>query len=100
MSDEFKTISIDRKIIKAFEPDVAIFLINLFFRDSKDKGKFFIFTHEDQKQTTKLTDHSIRKSKKFLKKLGILDTMMIGIPAKEWYCINFNKLNQYLKLKG
>lgn len=96
-------ISIDKRMIKAFEPNVALFLINLMDFRSYLKSKelteddWFFCTHEQQQLHVNLTEKQMRLSKSILKSLGIVKTYMKGIPAKEWYFIDTQELYYYLE---
>jgi hypothetical protein len=61
----------------------------------ENKGWFF-FTHEQQMETFGVGDFSIRKTMSDLRNKGIIKTKMIGLPAKEWISLDFNKISEYL----
>lgn len=95
-------ISVDKRMIKAFEPNVALFLINLMDFRSYLKSKelteddWFFCTHEQQQVHVNLSEKQIRLSKSILKSFNILQTKMKGVPAKEWYFIDIQELYYYL----
>lgn len=59
-----------------------------------NEGWFFNTAKNIQDDTT-LTSHQQRKAIKNLKSLGIIETQLIGIPAKQHFKINENKLLSY-----
>mgnify|MGYP003133870562 FL=1 len=67
-----------------------------YFIDNKqlNEGWFFNTAKNIQDDTT-LTSHQQRKAVKNLKSLGIIETKLIGIPAKQHFKINENKLLSY-----
>ena len=67
-----------------------------YFIDNKqlNEGWFFNTAKNIQDDTT-LTSHQQRKAIKNLKSLGIIETKLIGIPAKQHFKINENKLLSY-----
>ncbi len=90
---------INKNLLRAWGPSKTIFLENLIdkYRYWKDRGMLqpdgsFFLTHENQCQQTGLGEHQIRECKRELIGMGILKTQMKGIPAKEYYSINFNRL--------
>jgi hypothetical protein len=54
--------------------------------------EYFFNVHNDIEGSLYLTAHQQRKCSKILKELGILETILKGIPAKTFYHINFDKL--------
>ena len=95
-SDAF--LSVNKRLLKYAGPSVAIFLGNLidkykyFKHRGMDENDWFFQTHEWQKEATGLSEKNIRKCKKQLINAEILQTCQKGVPAKEWYKINVNKL--------
>jgi len=92
-------LAINKKLIKVLGLEKALFISNLidkykYFYDremlTEDGG--FYNTHEDQIYEIGLTEYQIRKCKKELIKMGILKTEKRGVPAKEFYFINFQLL--------
>ena len=59
-----------------------------------NEGYFFNTAKNIQADTT-LTSHQQRKAIKKLKKLGIIETKLVGIPAKQHFKIMTNKLLSY-----
>ena len=92
-------LAINKKLIRVLGLEKALFISNLidkykYFYDremlTEDGG--FYNTHEDQIYETGLTEYQIRKCKKELIEMGILKTEKRGVPAKEFYFINFQLL--------
>lgn len=103
-------LTINKTLIKQMGLLPAAMLSNLidkyiYFRDKygqcggEFKGWFFL-THENQTEQIGLSDHQIRKTKKELLEKDFIQTRREGIPAKEWYKINFNILYKGLVLKN
>ena len=98
-SDAYLTIN--KKILKRFGPETAVFLSNLAdkFKYFKENGKLtqdnaFFLTYEEQSQQTGMSEHQLRKCKKTLVEKGILWTEKRGVPAKEFYWIDFELLTK------
>ena len=60
-----------------------------------EMGGWFFNTAKNIQNDTTLTSHQQRKAVKNLKSLGIIETKLIGIPAKQHFKINENKLLSY-----
>ena len=60
-----------------------------------EMGGWFFNTAKNIQDDTTLTSHQQRKAVKNLKSLGIIETKLIGIPAKQHFKINENKLLSY-----
>ena len=92
-------LAINKKLIKVLGLEKAVFISNLidkykYFQERKmltEDGAFYN-THEDQIYEIGLTEYQIRKCKKELIEMGILKTERHGVPAKEFYFINFQLL--------
>ena len=98
-SDAYLTIN--KKMLQAFGPEVTIFLSNLIdkFRHFRQVGKLtkdnaFFLTYQQQSEQTGMSVHQLRKCKKTLIEKGILWTEKRGVPAKEFYWIDFELLAQ------
>ena len=92
-------LAINKKLIKVLGLEKALFISNLidkykYFqkREMLTEDGAFYNTHEDQIYEIGLTEYQIRKCKKELIKMGILKTEKRGVPAKEFYFINFQLL--------
>ena len=89
---------VNKKLIKQFGPDTAIFLSNLidkykYFQDKQiliEDG--FYITHKKLIEEYGFTDRGIRNCKTSLKTKSIIETKLIGIPPKEYYYINWEEL--------
>jgi hypothetical protein len=101
LTPEQNTYSVNKHILKVLGPLYAIYLTNLMelqrekAEHEEDYGDFFKSNHKEQIEATGLNDYEIRKSKNFFKKIGILSTTKKGIPAKEYYKINY-RIAEYL----
>ena len=92
-------LAINKKLIKVLGLEKALFISNLidkykYFqkREMLTEDGAFYNTHEDQIYEIGLTEYQIRKCKKELIKMGILKTEKRGVPAREFYFINFQLL--------
>ncbi len=92
-------LSVNRGLLQKVGPALAIYISNLAdshqYFDSYDKlysdGSFFL-THEDQMRRTGMSESQLRRCKEECKRLGIIiETKMRGVPAKEFYVIDFEK---------
>lgn len=89
---------VNKKLIKQFGPDTAIFLSNLidkykYFQDKQiliEDG--FYITHQKLIEEYGFTVRSIRNCKTTLKAKGIIEIKLIGVPSKEYYYINWEEL--------
>jgi len=90
---------VNKNLLKAWGPAKTVFLENLIDkykywvdrRMIQPDGSFFL-THEDQCKQTGLGEHQVRECKRELINMGVLQTKMKGLPAKEYYRIDFSKL--------
>jgi hypothetical protein len=94
---------INKALIKQFGIDTALFLTNLIdkykyfkIREMLHENKWFFLIHAQQMDELLITERALRKSKTKLKKCGILITKMIGIPAKEYYCLQWFQIHKAL----
>lgn len=93
------SLRIKKQFISTFGLNTAVFLSNLidkfkyFQKEDKlnDDDSFFL-TMDQQKDQTGLSIHALRKSKRVLLEKNIINTYRKGIPAKEFYTINFAEL--------
>ena len=92
-------LMVSKLLITTYKLELAVYISNLcdkqyyFIEKSMltDDGGFFL-THEDQIDQTGMTMYQLRKCKNQLKELGVLFTEMRGIPRKEFYFFNMEKL--------
>ncbi len=88
-------LSVNKRILKKFGPEGAIFLANLidnylyYLHSHAIKGEWFYVTHQKQMTQTGIqSEYRIRKWKKYFQKLEILELRFMGQPGKEYYKIN------------
>jgi len=104
---------INKKLLKMLGPQKTIFLSNLidkfkYFatKDTLEQDNSFFLTHKDQSEQTGMNEYQLRKCKKELMDMGIISTIRRGIPSKEYYLLNIEKLLENteklspLKFKG
>jgi hypothetical protein len=102
-SDSF--LSINKQLLSKYGPELTIYLCNLidkmnYFLHTNKLGEdlSFFLTHADQEVHTGMNDYQLRKCKKKLKEMGILYTEMRGIPPKEFYTLDLEKIvNEFLR---
>lgn len=90
---------INKKVLKCFGLKKAMFLCNLvdkyryFIKHNLlDKQGGFYLTHEQQTEQTGMSENELRECKRGLLRLGVIRVERKGIPAKEFYYINLQKL--------
>tara|TARA_R110002012_G_scaffold182124_1_gene348487 strand:- start:1000 stop:1665 length:666 start_codon:yes stop_codon:yes gene_type:complete len=66
-----------------------------FIENKQIQDGFFFNTAKNIQADTTLTSHQQRKAIKKLKELGIIETKLVGIPAKQHFKIMTNKLLNY-----
>ena len=88
-------LCINKEILKAFGPEVAIYISNLIDKRIyfKEKGllkddKWFFLLNKQQTEQTGMSVDVLQKCKKTLIEKKVMETKKMGIPAKEWYSIN------------
>jgi len=93
-------LRVSRDLVEVFGADQALFLANLLdkllYYCSDTGDGWFYQTHKQQMKATGLTEYTIRQCKKFFVELGILKIQWRGVPAKEWYFVDLEKLESYL----
>ena len=97
------SIFINRSLLKNFGPTKSIWITfmveqythhlsnNTLYQDS------FTCTKQDQMESTRIPEETIRKCKQELKNLRIIRTFNDGQPIKEYYNIDFERLNHYME---
>lgn len=92
-------LSVNKKLLQHYGPDIAVFLSNLidkykYFIDKEllQDGKWFFVIHERQIAQTGLTITKLRTCKTILKNDGVLETNLKGAPPKEWYRLHLDRL--------
>ena len=92
-------LSVNKKLLSHFGPNLTIYIGNLVdklkYFSSKGKlgedGSFFL-TYNDQMVQTGMSEYQLRKCKNKLKTMGVLSTQMRGIPPKEFYILDIERL--------
>jgi len=89
---------VNKTLIRQFGLIKAVLLSNyidkyIYFRENNpSKNGWFYSTHEQQVEQLGLNLDTVRKYKRELINEGILISTRKGIPAREWFKIDFNKL--------
>jgi hypothetical protein len=94
---------LNKSLLMRYGPARTVFLENLidkykYWRERdmlQEDGSFFL-THKAQRETTGLTEYQIRAAKQTFIDEGVLMTAWKGIPAKEHYILNFDRLLEVL----
>lgn len=100
------TLNISKRLIQKFQSlEKAAVLVNYIvkyqqFSKSPKFDGWFYFTHEKQMRDLFLTEQKIIKYKREFIELGILSQKMSGLPAKQWFKINEEKLIRFLYGQG
>lgn len=102
-SDAYFTIN--KKLLCHYGPEVAVFLSNLIDKYKYFKSKntlyeweWFYVTYEDQALFTGLTLSRLRTCKSVLIEDNILEVKRFGIPSKEYYRLNLERLTEIIGL--
>jgi len=99
-SDAFLTVN--KRLLEKCGPEAAIYISNMvdklrYFQKVKMyKSTWFFLIHADQCKNTGMSEKTLRRHKKYFMELNILESKMIGNPAKEWYKINLQKLVEHI----
>lgn len=98
-------LPINKSLLQHYGPDIAVFISNLidkykYFKKKNEllDGKWFYLLHEQQMEQTGLTLAKLQTCKKTLKDDKVLTMEKKGIPAKEYYCIDFNQLMEIVPI--
>jgi hypothetical protein len=89
---------VNKKLVKKFGCTTAVFISNLIdkYKYFQDKNQLiedgFFITHKKLIEEYGLNDRDIRNCKTILKNANIIEIKRIGIPAKEYYYINWDNL--------
>ena len=99
--EAFKTddfLILNKKLIRSLGLVSAAIMANYIDKDKyfrsqypENRGWFFL-TYKDQQELLNIGLYSLKKTKTFLINKNILITKRQGVPAKEWYRINYKKL--------
>lgn len=98
--------SVNKKLCKALGLKAAAMIGNMinklrYFTSQgqlTEDGEFFL-TNESQSEEIGLSIHEIRETKKKLMSLGILQSKMKGLPVKEYFKIDLDKLIEIVYLE-
>jgi len=95
------SLQVHKKLLKVFGPQKAIFISNLIEKhnallrsNSLDETGGFYLTHKTQMEDLGISEYTLLKCKNEFKTAGIIATYMKGLPAKEYYKIDFVKLRR------
>ena len=92
-------LKVNKRLLSRFGPEVAVFISNLidkyeyFNENFPDKDGWFFLIHNQQMEQTGLTIWKLSKCKRIAILNKWIETRWIGSPAKEWYKINLELLN-------
>lgn len=96
-------ITVNKQLIKKLGLNEAVFIGELCaeynYWETQDKlieGKWFYSTRENIENNTSLSGHTQRKVIEKLQEERILEVQKKGLPAKNYYCIDFDKISQLL----
>lgn len=102
-SDEFLTVS--KSMIRVFGLNSAVFLSdliskNIYFENRQmDKDGWFFNTEANRQEDTGLSHNQQRTCIKELVELEVLEVKRMGIPAKQHFKIDYDKLEELLEEK-
>lgn len=103
--DAFKSsafLIVNKTLIKKLDPTGAIILSNYLDKYDYFKKKnpefegWFYLTYAQQTEQTEINEYTLSIWRKKLQELGILEIHRRGLPAKDWYTINFKNLVSFL----
>jgi hypothetical protein len=89
---------VNRKMIQLYGLEkscILAYLIDIGWKDN-NLSKAFICTNKMIMDDLRVSEDSVRKCKKFFREQNILDTKLAGLPAKEYYTVNVQKLIKIL----
>ena len=90
-------IAVDAKYVQITgSPAAGILLSQLCYWAKKVKQAWFYKTQSEWSQETGLTRHRIEGAQKALMKLGLVEIQKRGLPAKNYYRVNLEKMQQKL----
>jgi hypothetical protein len=97
-------IQLNKNIAKVFGNNTAIWFGDInskwkYFKDHDmlDEEGYFYNTQENIEEDTNLTPYQQREVIKVLQEHKIIKIKRVGLPAKNYYKINYHILNEYLK---
>lgn len=89
---------VNKTLMKKFGMVNAVILSNyvdkdIYFKNHKPNNNgWFFLTYKEQQNQLNIGLHSLKKAKSFFSDLGIIQTKRAGVPAKEWFKIDYQKL--------
>jgi hypothetical protein len=92
-------LKVNKELLSRFGPDVAIFISNLidkyeYFKENfPDNDGWFFLVHSQQIEQTGLTIWKLYNCKRTAILNGWIETKLKGSPAKEWYKISLQLLD-------
>ena len=95
---------VNKKLISKLGPRKAIFISNLIDKNAYFEKKhpeyegWFFLIHEHQVEQTGMSEKVLRAIKKFFINIGCLKIERRGVPSKEWYWIEFEKLDEIVEI--
>ena len=98
-------LAVNKKMLSILGPSKTLFISNLVDKlnyhikhnPKKVKDNWFFQTHEQQIKVIGAPEYTIRKCKKYFKEIGVLEIVQRGLPAKEWYHLNMDKLHTFIE---
>ncbi len=90
MQSKWRVFNVD--IARAIGINETLVLMELADAEQYFEGEEFFQTYEQISENTTLSEHQVRNSVRKLKELGIVETSMKGLPAKQHYKINTQAL--------
>ena len=88
-------LRLNKKLIKTFGIIHAVVLSNYIEKDcyfNEDKPGWFFYQNEKQSEELSISLPILRKSKSFLKSIGVLISKMVNVPAKENFFIDYDRI--------
>lgn len=99
-------IMVNKKLIKELGLHEAIMIGELYseYNYYKDRDQldddYFFSTHENITENTGLSPHQQRQACKHLEDLGIITTVLKGVPAKKYFCVHERQVVKFFNDKG
>lgn len=104
--EDIKGIIVPMAFIKRFHNmDRAAFMATLVMNDLVDNApihddRWFPATYKDMTAFNGISAKRMRNALKELRELGFVETKMAGIPAQQWFRINYHMLMADLEHRG
>jgi len=97
-------LMVNKRMLKAFGAVESLFLSNLidkyryFLTNNRTiDGELFYCTNESQTEVLQIGESKLRTIKRKFKELGIISIHRIGIPSKEYYSLDLDRLKELLE---